>query len=97
MRDVMRNKIKMLNSELMEMATLVEKQIYNSIKALENHDNDLANEVIRDDDKIDNFQKQHKISKHENSNKYISSILWTPLYVPFQKSSSKTRVFTVKF
>ena len=57
MRDVMRNKIKMLNSELMEMATLVEKQIYNSIKALENHDNDLANEVIRDDDKIDNFQK----------------------------------------
>lgn len=57
MRDVMRNKIKMLNSELMEMATLVEKQIYNSIKALENHDNDLANAVIRDDDKIDDFQR----------------------------------------
>ena len=57
MRDVMRNKIKMLNSELMEMATLVEKQIYNSIKALKNHDNDLANEVIKGDDIIDDFQR----------------------------------------
>lgn len=57
MRDVMRNKIKMLNSELMEMATLVEKQIYSSIKALKNHDKDLANTVIKDDDKVDDFQR----------------------------------------
>lgn len=57
MRDVMRNKIRMLNSELMEMATLVEKQIYNSIKALKNHDKDLASSVIKDDDKVDDFQR----------------------------------------
>lgn len=57
MRDVMRKKIKMLNSELMEMATLVEKQIYNSIKALKNHDNDLAHAVIENDDKVDDFQR----------------------------------------
>jgi len=57
MRDVMRNKIKMLNSELMEMATLVEKQIYNSIKSLKNKDIALANLVIKDDDKVDDFQR----------------------------------------
>lgn len=57
MRDVMRNKIKMLNSELMEMATLVEKQIYNSIKSLKNQDIALANLVIKDDDKVDDFQR----------------------------------------
>ncbi|MBU5454005.1 phosphate signaling complex protein PhoU [Caproiciproducens sp. MSJ-32] len=58
MRDVMRNKIKSLNSELMEMAALVEKQIYDSITALKNQDNDLAQEVINNDDKVDNFQKE---------------------------------------
>lgn len=58
MRDVMRNKIKSLNSELMEMAALVEKQIYDSITALKNQDNELAQEVINNDDKVDNFQKE---------------------------------------
>ncbi|WP_418223684.1 phosphate signaling complex protein PhoU [Clostridium isatidis] len=58
MRDVMRNKIKSLNSELMEMAALVEKQIYDSITALKNQDNGLAQEVINNDDKVDNFQKE---------------------------------------
>lgn len=58
MRDVMRNKIKTLNSELMDMASLVEKQIYDSIRALKNQDNDLAQEVIKNDDKVDDFQKE---------------------------------------
>lgn len=58
MRNVMRNKIKSLNSELMEMATLVEKQIYDSINALKNQNNELAQEVIKNDDKVDNFQKE---------------------------------------
>lgn len=58
MRDVMRNKIKSLNSELMDMASLVEKQIYDSIRALKNQDNDLAQEVIKNDDKVDDFQKE---------------------------------------
>lgn len=58
MRNVMRNKIKSLNAELMEMATLVEKQIYDSINALKNQNNELAQEVIKNDDKVDNFQKE---------------------------------------
>ncbi|NLL30508.1 MAG: phosphate signaling complex protein PhoU [Clostridiales bacterium] len=58
MRNVMRNKIKSLNAELMEMATLVEKQIYDSINALRNQNNELAQEVIKNDDKVDNFQKE---------------------------------------
>ncbi|MBE6053211.1 MAG: phosphate signaling complex protein PhoU [Clostridium sartagoforme] len=57
MREVMSNKIKLLNSELIEMASLVEKQIYESMTALRNQDLDLAKTVIKNDDKVDNFQK----------------------------------------
>lgn len=58
MRAVMRNKIKLLNVELMEMATLVEKQIYDSVLALKNQDLELANKIIKNDDIVDNFQKE---------------------------------------
>ena len=57
MREVMSNKIKLLNSELIEMASLVEKQIYDSMTALRNQDLDLAKKVIKNDDKVDNLQK----------------------------------------
>ena len=57
MREVMSNKMKMLNSELVEMASLVEKQIYESIKALKNQDTELANQVRKNDDKVDEFQR----------------------------------------
>lgn len=58
MRDVMRNKIKLLNVELMEMATLVEKQIYDSVLALKTQDLELANKIIKNDDIVDTFQKE---------------------------------------
>lgn len=58
MRYVMRNKIKSLNLELMEMATLVEKQIYDSVLALKTQDIELANKIIKNDDIVDNFQKE---------------------------------------
>lgn len=58
MRDVMRNKIKLLNVELMEMATLVEKQIYDSVLALKTQDLELAAKIIKNDDIVDNFQKE---------------------------------------
>lgn len=58
MRDVMRNKIKLLNVELMEMATLVEKQIYDSVLALKNQDLELATKIMKNDDIVDNFQKE---------------------------------------
>ena len=57
MREVMSNKIKLLNSELIEMASLVEKQIYESMVALKNQDVELAKEVIKNDDKVDDLQK----------------------------------------
>ncbi|MDZ5035011.1 phosphate signaling complex PhoU family protein, partial [Clostridium perfringens] len=58
MREVMSNKIKLLNSELIEMASLVEKQIYDSMIALKDQNSDLAKEVIKNDDKVDNLQRE---------------------------------------
>ncbi|MCR1951472.1 MULTISPECIES: phosphate signaling complex protein PhoU [unclassified Clostridium] len=58
MREVMSNKIKLLNSELIEMASLVEKQIYDGMTALKNQDLDLAKKVMKNDDKVDNLQRE---------------------------------------
>ncbi|EEH98207.1 phosphate signaling complex protein PhoU [Clostridium tertium] len=58
MREVMSNKIKLLNSELIEMASLVEKQIYDSMTALKDQDLDLAKKVMKNDDKVDDLQKE---------------------------------------
>lgn len=57
MRELLSNKIKMLNSELIEMASLVEKQIIDSMKALKEQDVKLAKTVIKNDDKVDNLQQ----------------------------------------
>ena len=57
MREVMSKKIKLLNSELIEMSSLVEKQIYESMNALKNQDVELAKKVMKNDDKVDDFQK----------------------------------------
>ena len=57
MREVMEGKIKLLNSELIEMASLVEKQIYDSIVALKNQDVELSKKVMKNDDKVDNLQR----------------------------------------
>ncbi|EOR27370.1 MULTISPECIES: phosphate signaling complex protein PhoU [Clostridium] len=58
MREVMSNKIKLLNSELIEMASLVEKQIYDSMTALKDQNLELSKKVMKDDDKVDNLQKE---------------------------------------
>ena len=57
MRELLSNKSKMLNSELIEMASLVEKQIIDSMKALKEQDVKLAKTVMKNDDKVDNFQR----------------------------------------
>lgn len=54
----MSNKIKLLNSELIEMASLVEKQIYDSMTALKDQNLELSKKVMKDDDKVDNLQKE---------------------------------------
>lgn len=58
MRGLLNNRVKILNSDLIEMASLVEKQIYDSMSALKSQDTELAAKIIKNDDKVDNLQKE---------------------------------------
>lgn len=51
------SRVKVINRDLLNMSSLVEKQIYESIVSLKNYDVEKANQVIKDDDKVDNMQK----------------------------------------
>lgn len=51
-------KIKEINNKLLQMGSLIEKQLYESVTALKNHDCNAANIIAQNDDKVDNFQKQ---------------------------------------
>lgn len=46
-----------INRQLILMSSLVEKQIYESMNALKSSDRNLAEEVIKNDDKVDTLQK----------------------------------------
>jgi len=50
-------RVKIINRELLNMSSLVEKQIYESMVSLKNYDVEKADQVIKDDDKVDNMQK----------------------------------------
>ena len=50
-------RVKSINRELLTMANLVEKQIYESMLCLKNYDLEKAEQVIKDDDKVDEMQK----------------------------------------
>ena len=50
-------RVKVINRELLNMSSLVEKQIYESMMSLKNYDVDKAEQVIKDDDKVDIMQK----------------------------------------
>ncbi|OPJ61831.1 hypothetical protein CLCHR_22360 [Clostridium chromiireducens] len=50
-------RVKIINRELLNMSSLVEKQIYESIICLKNYDLDKADQIIKDDDKVDEMQK----------------------------------------
>ena len=49
--------LKKLNDEMVEMGSMIEGVIEKAIKALVNQDVDLAQEVIRRDDQIDQQEK----------------------------------------
>lgn len=51
-------KRKNINRELVTMANLVEKQIYESMLSLKNYDIELADKIIKNDDKVDELQKK---------------------------------------
>lgn len=57
-RNILDKRFKSLISELAEMGSLVEKQIYDSINALKNHDVELSEKVIKNDDKVDALNKR---------------------------------------
>lgn len=52
------SELQYLHNDILRMGSIVEKQIYQSIESLVNHDEDLANTVIKNDDLVDNLQKE---------------------------------------
>lgn len=50
-------RVKNINRQLVIMANLVEKQIYDSMLCLKNYDIEAAQNIIKDDDKVDELQK----------------------------------------
>lgn len=50
-------RIKILHRSLLSMVNLVEKQVYESILCLKNHDVDKADFIIKNDDRVDELQK----------------------------------------
>ncbi len=51
-------RVRNINKELIEMANLVEKQICESLLTLKNYDLEKADQIIKDDDKVDEMQKR---------------------------------------
>lgn len=81
-------KVKSINKELITMANLVEKQIYESMLSLKNHDLELANKVIKNDDKIDQLQKEVE----ERCIKFIASE--QPLATDLRKIITASKIVT---
>ena len=57
-RNLLDKRMKLLRTELAEMGSLVEKQIYNSIEAFRNKDMALAKQVMDNDDKVDELNRK---------------------------------------
>ena len=57
-RNLLDKRMKLLISEIAEMGSLVEKQIYNSIEAFRNKDMELATQVMNNDDKVDELNRK---------------------------------------
>lgn len=57
-RNLLEKRMQLLTSELAEMGSLVEKQLYNSIEVFKNKDMVLAKKVIENDDEVDELNKK---------------------------------------
>ena len=57
-RKILDKRMKLLRTELAEMGSLVEKQIYNSIEAFKNKDMELVKQVMENDDKVDELNRK---------------------------------------
>lgn len=58
MRKLMSDRVNVLNGDVIKMASLVEKQIYDSMIALKEQDLVLADKIIKNDDKVDDMHRQ---------------------------------------
>ncbi|OOM74146.1 hypothetical protein CLPUN_41200 [Clostridium puniceum] len=81
-------KVKNINRELINMANLVEKQIYESMLSLKNYDIELANKIIRNDDKVDDLQKEIE----EKCIKFIAAE--QPLATDLRKIMTASKIVT---
>lgn len=81
-------KVKGINKELITMANLVEKQIYDSMVSLKYYDIELANKVIKNDDKVDDLQKNIE----EKCIKFIASE--QPLATDLRKIMTASKIVT---
>jgi len=81
-------KVKNINRDLITMANLVEKQIYESMLSLKNYDIELANKIINNDDKVDDLQKKIE----EKCIKYIASE--QPLATDLRKIMTASKIVT---
>ncbi|QAT40127.1 phosphate signaling complex protein PhoU [Clostridium sp. JN-9] len=52
------SELQYLHNDILRMGSIVEKQIHQSIESLVNQDDNLANTVIKNDDLVDNLQKE---------------------------------------
>ena len=68
MRKGFHEQLKQLENDMLKMGSMVEEAIYKSIKALKEQDLDLAEKVVEEDDKIDDFE----IKLEEDSTKLIA-------------------------
>ena len=81
-------KVKNINRQLVTMASLVEKQIYESMLSLKNYDIELASKIINNDDKVDEMQK----SIEEQCIKYIAAE--QPLATDLRKIMTASKIVT---
>lgn len=81
-------RIKEINCQLIQMSTLVEKQLYATMLALKNHDVEIIDSIIKEDDKVDELQK----TIEEECIKFIASE--QPLAKDLRNVFTATKVVT---
>ena len=81
-------KVNIINKELVTMANLVERQIYQSMLSLKNNDIELANKIIKNDDEVDGMQKIIE----EQCIKFIASE--QPLATDLRKIMTASKIVT---
>lgn len=81
-------RVKNINRQLIIMANLVEKQIYESMLSLKNYDIKLADNIIKSDDKVDELQK----TIEEQCIKFIAAE--QPLATDLRKVMTASKIVT---